>query len=157
MQVETIGRAEQLSNLNPGQCFFLESRHGPQFGLLTQDGNHKALAVFAKPDDDRGPWVITGGLPQNLLVIDDVRIRTDWTSLAFGAAHELGAITSAAGNFYMRAALRKIETVTINLASGMLEDPPSVGPIFHYTRWSAGIVRDNKWMPIVEFPFKPLP
>ncbi|QOZ65893.1 hypothetical protein [Bradyrhizobium arachidis] len=100
--------------------------------------------------DGRSPWVITGGLSQNLLVVDDIRIRTDAASLAFGAAIELGEITSVGGNFYLRAALRKMETVTINIGSGRLEDPPPLGPIFHYTRWSAGVVRDK---PLIEFPF----
>lgn len=153
MQVEAIGRNEQLSTLKPGQCFFFDSSSGMRLGILTRDGAQKAFLVLAKADDNRSPWIITGNLASNLVVIDDVRIRTDWTSLAFGAATDLGQITSSGGNFYMRAALRKMETVTINLASGILEDPPPVGPIFHYTRWSAGIVRDNKWLSLIEFPF----
>ncbi|RTE88353.1 hypothetical protein D6B98_36485 [Bradyrhizobium sp. LVM 105] len=153
MQVDTIGRPEQLSNVQPGECIFFDSSNGMRFGMLTKDGNQKGFLVFAKSDDGRAPWVITGGLPQNVLVVDKVQIRADWTSAAISAASQIGEITSAAGNFYMRAALRKMETVSINLASGLLDDPPSLGPIFHYARWSAGLVRDGKWLSLVEFPF----
>ncbi|WP_426433789.1 hypothetical protein [Bradyrhizobium genosp. P] len=155
MDVEAIGRPEQLANLRSGQCFFFDSGYGPRLGMLSQDESNNGFLVFGKPDeDDRGPWVITGGLPQTLLVVDDIRIRTDWTSLESGAAVDLGSITSAAGSFYMRAALRGIETATINLVSGLLEQIPSSGAVFHYTRWGAGIIRDNKWLSLVEFPFK---
>lgn len=153
MQVEAIGRGEPISSLQPGQCCFFDSSRGLQFGMLTQDGNQKALLVFAQADDGRSPWVITGGLPTNVLVINDVQVRTDWKSAALGAAMELGQITSSAGSFYMRAALRRVETVTINVGSGMLEDPAPLGAIFHYTRWSVGFVRDGKWLSIVDFPF----
>jgi hypothetical protein len=152
MQVETLGRPEQVSNLQPGQCFFFDSGDGIQFGMLTKDAARPGFLIFAR-SADRTPWVVTGGLPQNVLALPDVKIRTHSTSLGFGAASALGEITSAGGNFYLRAALRKMETVTINLRSGLLEDPPPLGPIVHYSKWSAGVATSNEWQPLIEFPF----
>jgi hypothetical protein len=97
--------------------------------------------------------VITGGLPHSVLVIDDIRINTDWTSVAFGKASQLGAITNVGGQFYMRAAFQKLDVVSVNILTGLPEDPPSSKPVCHYARWTAGVLRDKKWLPLVEFPF----
>lgn len=73
MQVDVLGRPEQLNNVQPGESFFFDSSIGMRFGMLTKDGNQKGFLVFAVSNDDRAPWVITGGGPQNLLVVDNVR------------------------------------------------------------------------------------
>jgi hypothetical protein len=156
MRVESIGLATQLSKLNPGQCFLFEASDGLRWGMLTKDENHhQAILVFAHSKDDRNPWVVAGGLPQTVFLVPDVNIKTEWTSLSLGSAAELGALTSAAGNFYIRAAFQKAQTVVINITNGMTEDPPQSGPTVHFTRWTAGIGQHDKWKPLFEFPFKP--
>lgn len=62
MQVDTIGRPEQFSNLSPGQYFFFSAGSETQFGMLADDNGFKGIIVFAKSDDNRTPYVITGGL-----------------------------------------------------------------------------------------------
>jgi hypothetical protein len=98
--------------------------------------------------------VTTDQIPSSVLVVPNVQIRTDWTSIAFGAAAEIGAITRVDGGFYMEAAFRKAETLTINLTSGELANLPQSGLTVHFTRWTAGIEKHGQWLPLVEFPFK---
>jgi hypothetical protein len=143
MIVDALGTLSRSSDINPGSCFFFDSGNGRRFGLLTEDTGHRGILILSNQDVERAPWIATGPLPSTMVAVPDVRIRTDWTSLTFGSAPELGEIARSCNSLYMRAALRKLEIVTINLGSGMLEDHPQTGSLVHFTRWTAGIINGN--------------
>jgi hypothetical protein len=58
---------------------------------------------------------------------------------------------SAGGNFYMSAALRWLESITINVQTDLIEKPPQTGAFVHYPRWSAVVFAHDEWFSIFEF------
>jgi hypothetical protein len=49
MHVEAIGQPGRLADIEPGQCFFFESRGMPVFAIYTADEHgHKAAIVFTR-------------------------------------------------------------------------------------------------------------
>lgn len=153
MHVEVIGQSGRLSDLEAGQCFFFESRGKTTFAIYTVDEHgHKAALVFSREGGDRLPWVAVGGLPQTVLVVQGAQIRTDPSSLAFSSSLPLGHVIVAGGRSYVGAALRKIDTVTVNVETGMTEDIPHTGMFVHFGRWSVGIPDGPRWIKVFDFP-----
>jgi hypothetical protein len=153
MIVESIGSEVQSSTLNSGDCFLFNADRPRLAMLTTDDHGHKATLILSDDGERRVPWVHTNALPKTVFAVPNALIRPDWSTLAFGTASELGAITSTAGGFYLRSAFQKVHVVVINLNSGVTEDPPASSSVLHFTRWSAGIVfRDNEWLPLAGFP-----
>lgn len=152
MLVEAVGTPVAVSALQPGQCFFFGRDGIAAFAILSTDGQgHNAAAVFSHEEGERTPWIAIGGLPSTVLLVDGAIIRPNLSSLTFGEASlPLGAITNAGGSFYMSAALRRIETVTINLQTGMMERPPQTGASVHFPSWSVGIFHRDEWLCIFE-------
>jgi hypothetical protein len=152
MHVEAIGQSARSSDLEVGQCFFFESDGKPTFAIYTGDDHgHKAALVFSREGGDRLPWVLVGGLPQTILIVQGAQIRTDSVSLAFSSSPPPGHVIVAGGRFYIGAALRK-ETVTVNLETGMTEDIPHTGMFVHFGRWSVGIPDGPRWITVFDFP-----
>ncbi|RXG96365.1 hypothetical protein [Bradyrhizobium zhanjiangense] len=154
MYVEAIGVLAGQSELNAGDCFFFDDRGRTIFAICTKEGEgrHKAAVVFSREGGDRLPWIATGGLPHTVLRTQILQIRTDPSSLAFGNSLPLGHVIVAGGAFYIAAAFRKIDTVTINLSTGITEELPLTGVFVSFSRWSAGIVDGDRWIPVFNFP-----
>jgi hypothetical protein len=157
MHVEAIGQPGRLADIEPGQCFFFESRGMPVFAISTADDHgHKAAIVFSREGGDRLPWVATGGLPQAVLIVQGAQIRTDAASLAFSSSLPLGHLIVSGGKYYVGAALKKFDTVTVNLETGLTEDIPPTGTFVHFGRWSVGIPVGPRWMTVFDYPLAEL-
>lgn len=154
MQIEAIGTTARRGDLSPGDCFFFDDGTQSTFAIWSkeEEGGHTAAIVFSRKGGDRLPWAATSGLPHTILITRSLLIRTDPSSLTFGNELPLGNLITAGGAFYLAAALGRINVVTINLANGMTEDIPNAGPFASFSRWSAGIVEGERWIPVFEFP-----
>ncbi|MDI4231484.1 hypothetical protein OZ411_01480 [Bradyrhizobium sp. Arg237L] len=152
MHVEAIGHAKQASDLKAGDCFFFDERKKSTFAIRTAEKHgHMASIVFSR-EGERTPMAIVGGLPSTVLVVRGAQIRTEPTSLAFSSSIPLGDILVVENRFYVAAAFRRIEVVTVNLQTGLTEDVPSTGAYVHFSRWSVGIPDGQRWIPVFDFP-----
>ncbi|MGY4351241.1 hypothetical protein ACVWXM_007734 [Bradyrhizobium sp. GM7.3] len=154
MEIESIGTAAKLADLSPGDCFFFNEGERPAFAIWSreEEGAHTAAIVFSREGGDRLPRALTAGLPHTILITRPLLIRSDPSSLTFGNELPLGNLISAGGSFYLAAALGRIDVVTINLANGMTESIPNNGSFVSFSRWSAGLVEGERWIPLFEFP-----
>ncbi|MCK1733914.1 hypothetical protein IVA79_08085 [Bradyrhizobium sp. 138] len=157
MQIEAIGTAARRADLIPGDCFFFHDGKQSAFAIWSkeEEGGHTAAIVFSREGGDRLPWAATAGLPHTILLTRPLLLRSDPTSVTFGNEVPLGNLITAGGSFYLAAALGRIDVVTINIVTGMTENIPNTGSFVSFSRWAAGIVEGERWIPVFEFPLSP--
>jgi hypothetical protein len=151
MIVNSIGHAAQFSELSPGDCYFYARGQQATFAMAIREPAGNMLAcIFSKEDASTGcPWIAQGFYPFSVLRLQNVEIRPDWTALHFDPPG-IGELTSAGGKFYI-IGIAGHDRGTANLSDGTLEQRPDNEPFATFSRWSAGIVVDGKWVSLLEF------
>src|SRR5262249_27413357 len=122
------------------------------FGVAIETPEGKpASFVFSGIEGFKMPWVALGGHPYNVLQLQAVEVRPDLSSVHFNNPM-VGDLVSSNGQLYMKEGIQRMYDVTINVQTGKPEPIPLDKPFASFSRWSAGVVRDGKWVMLFEYP-----
>ncbi|KYH01707.1 hypothetical protein [Bradyrhizobium sp. DOA1] len=153
MKLEIPGVAMAFDEVAVGG-FFRFDRKKPEFGICVTDGTKRAAIILSTPERPNGhmPWLAIGGLPNDAVVsFPNAILRANHADISDDTA-TYGHLLSAAGSIYMRVRDSMGGYRTFNLATGQLEQLPTAQMMMAYSKWTAGIIVDERFEPLFSFP-----
>jgi hypothetical protein len=158
VRIEFSGSVVSFDDLPIGGFFMSELNRGGAFGLCVSIADtKKAVIVFPnKGSSQESVSLETGGLANETFIhFAGAVLRPDLESVMAGeAGSPFGALISLDGHYYIRAQDGRLRHHyrTFNVQSGLAEDPKGTGSAFHFARWKAGLMIDQKFEPIFSLP-----
>jgi hypothetical protein len=158
MKIDIQVRPMKFDDVPEGTFFKVMRRTEPFFGMAVTDSEGKKAALaFARVTQHSGmPWVVEGGLPNDVIATFPNTIsKAEW-SAATEPTDGYGAIISTAKGFYIRAAAAVGYSMTFDLATGIAA-PISENdkPVIVYNEWRVGHDEGDIFKSIFDFPISP--
>jgi len=156
MKLEIPGVALAFDDLPVG-AFFRFERTKPEFGICVTDGAKRAAIILSTPERPNGhmPWLALGGLPNDAVVsFPNAVLRTSHVDICDDTG-TYGLLISAGDGLYMRVGESIGGYRTFNIETGQHDQLPKDKMAIAYSKWTVGIMVDQRFEPIFSFPPSP--